>query len=145
MLQHRPLQAPKKLELACPSHQSNQVTITTAASVIANHSQLCKPQQITKPNWNTGSNMPEIVWTGQLTFRVKVRPSRPSGKNTVKSFLSSLTATLNHSPVISLSDNIEESSTFRQSFSFIAYLPELFKSIPPSVTIGSAPLGGGTF
>jgi len=40
---------------------------------------------------------------------------------------------------------MEESSTFRQSFGFIAYLPELFKSIPPSVTIGSAPLGGGTF
>uniref|UniRef100_A0A0A9GR76 Uncharacterized protein n=1 Tax=Arundo donax TaxID=35708 RepID=A0A0A9GR76_ARUDO len=49
-------------------------------------------------------------------FRVKVRPSRPSGNNTVKSFLSSLTTTL----------------------------PELFRSIPPSVTIGSAPLGGGT-
>ncbi len=28
------------------------------------------------------------------TLRVKVRPSRPSGNNTVKSFLSSLTTTL---------------------------------------------------
>lgn len=49
-----------------------------------------------RPNGNTKISTTGILKDMKPTFRVKVRPSRPSGNNTVKSFLSSLTTTLKH-------------------------------------------------
>lgn len=85
-----------------------------------------------------------------ITFSVKARPSRPSGKSTVISFLSSLTTTLEMDQKVNIPcgsiakigqiDTLTEtqSLTFKKRIKKInANLPELLRSMPPRVKLTS--------
>lgn len=88
------------------------------------------------------------------TFNVKARPSRPSGKRTVSSFLSSLTTTLQMSARQRKIRNSKitndrhlkyvqhDHTGFKRMYEIDTYLPELFRSIPPNVRFTSPLLCG---